>query len=693
MARYKRGVFAAVALFLLSAALIPAHAETEAALVTTRTALLEAIHTAKDGDIICVGDIEFHDYPSGWQILNSAMRVTVDKSITIKGAKPDGSKAVFTGGSVIIDGPQGDAQKISCAFENILFDGGVNGSELVLEDWGYADEMDLEPRKAQFAVTFLGNVDAAFTNCGFTRYMHESGSAMLCLYGDYDWAQPGDFLYDYRYNKFCDLNLSLINCEFAENTAYYAGGAVYLDGESITLNAESCDFVNNNSSIGSVMNNDGFISFSGGGGGAIYAYRSQVSFMNCDITGNTANRVYGDAHNDRTFGGGIHIQAGTLDMTNCIISNNTASKGGGLYILMTETMIDGCDISENSASTSVTVREEEYVWNNEEEAYMGPPDKVTIGKELTAMRSDVGWGGGAYIEIINPVSVTFQNTSIVKNSAQNAYGGFYANYSDWYVPLDGFGKIDFIFCTYADNRCEYDYSHIKDRVLWGDVPADQPVTDNIIWFTLPGDVWEIAYAAPFGCVISDEDFGAAYPRYELPSEGNGYTYFASPRQASDDGVLNGSESMPVYEIPAGVAKTLFSGRFADVGGRLYAGRNEALRLKDAERGFFVWGIIFIVCGLCGGAVFLFFRRRRIPAEGTEPEKPESAESPAVSVASEYSLTARETEVATLYIGGKTQKEIAEELFIGVTTVKTHLKNVYGKVGVNNKFELIEKWKS
>ncbi len=48
------------------------------------------------------------------------------------------------------------------------------------------------------------------------------------------------------------------------------------------------------------------------------------------------------------------------------------------------------------------------------------------------------------------------------------------------------------------------------------------------------------------------------------------------------------------------------------------------------------------------------------------------------------LTAREMEVLKLIADGKTNQEIANDLFIGIKTVKTHVSNVLGKLGVEDR---------
>ena len=52
------------------------------------------------------------------------------------------------------------------------------------------------------------------------------------------------------------------------------------------------------------------------------------------------------------------------------------------------------------------------------------------------------------------------------------------------------------------------------------------------------------------------------------------------------------------------------------------------------------------------------------------------------------LTPMERQVADLAIGGLSNAEIAERLFIGRETVKTHLSNTYTKIGVANRVQLV-----
>jgi DNA-binding CsgD family transcriptional regulator len=52
------------------------------------------------------------------------------------------------------------------------------------------------------------------------------------------------------------------------------------------------------------------------------------------------------------------------------------------------------------------------------------------------------------------------------------------------------------------------------------------------------------------------------------------------------------------------------------------------------------------------------------------------------------LTKREDEILGLLSKGKRYKEIAQELFISTETVRTHIRNMYKKLGVRSAIEAI-----
>lgn len=60
-----------------------------------------------------------------------------------------------------------------------------------------------------------------------------------------------------------------------------------------------------------------------------------------------------------------------------------------------------------------------------------------------------------------------------------------------------------------------------------------------------------------------------------------------------------------------------------------------------------------------------------------------------SIAMQYGLSRKESEILLLLAQRKTAPEIANELFIAVGTVKTHMHNIYRKLGIHSKKELLE----
>ncbi|MEO0528034.1 MAG: helix-turn-helix transcriptional regulator [Bacteroidota bacterium] len=98
-----------------------------------------------------------------------------------------------------------------------------------------------------------------------------------------------------------------------------------------------------------------------------------------------------------------------------------------------------------------------------------------------------------------------------------------------------------------------------------------------------------------------------------------------------------------------------------------------LTMEAVEKKYRTSKLINVVLGILvsGLLVFIFLRRRR-------------------SVKGIGNLSRQEKNVQTLIVAGKTNKEIANELFISMSTVKTHITNIYSKLKVSNRQELLRK---
>ena len=57
---------------------------------------------------------------------------------------------------------------------------------------------------------------------------------------------------------------------------------------------------------------------------------------------------------------------------------------------------------------------------------------------------------------------------------------------------------------------------------------------------------------------------------------------------------------------------------------------------------------------------------------------------------DFGITKREQEIIVALLHGKSNKELAETLFVSEKTIETHLANIYRKVGVKNRLELFSR---
>ncbi len=99
-----------------------------------------------------------------------------------------------------------------------------------------------------------------------------------------------------------------------------------------------------------------------------------------------------------------------------------------------------------------------------------------------------------------------------------------------------------------------------------------------------------------------------------------------------------------------------------------------LTTEVAENKYASSKLINILFGLViAGLVFVLLRLRRRKNQSTVAD-----------------LSKQEKNIQGLILEGKSNKEIASELFISLSTVKTHITNIYGKLKVSSRQELLQK---
>lgn len=654
-------------------------------MITSFTDLKTAIRAAKDGDTLYVGDIDFT--PSG-DMFKLIMRIEADKSLTIKSGKSN-EKAVFTNGSFILSGSKTDSGRNTFHFENIIFDGGVDTASLQFSDfdcqWSEEEQRYLleEPRVAQYALLFKGNVDADFIGCDFRNYTHEYGPIMHIRYDDYT-TIPSllEMFGDY---SGCELNLSFSNCNFSGNAAAYDGGAIYMEGNgNVTFTAMDCVFENNYS---------GDTQFSVGGG-AIYAQGAKLAMERCHFENNTANHLFPDSElpdSDTTQGGGVFLYDTEFTLSNSVFVGNTASMGGGIGFRSADGVVDGCVFTGNRAEEHSTN------WTGD----TGPWNNMAQGGAICHM-GDTG------------SKVTIINSSVYGNSAQNAYGGIYSYYAGVTIDEIAAAQLELQFCTYTGNTCDSVY--------------DYDAEDIVPWCSHPGDILEIPYIKTNGCILIDDSFAKDFPHHELPAADSGYNYIASPDDAAADGLNITCPEAPAHlffnipnnmdlAISAEVTQKLIGDRYGGklktvhVGDNYDASLYPAQEQSDNVKLVLHWIILSAVVA-AAIAVFaaILYKCRKKSKENAETEVPVSeivnpaeSEAPIVkawftkdeidvimkSLPKVQTLTGRETEVLVEMLEGKKQKEIAYDLGIEITTVKDFYRKIYGKLNLSNKDDLLK----
>jgi DNA-binding NarL/FixJ family response regulator len=84
----------------------------------------------------------------------------------------------------------------------------------------------------------------------------------------------------------------------------------------------------------------------------------------------------------------------------------------------------------------------------------------------------------------------------------------------------------------------------------------------------------------------------------------------------------------------------------------------------------------------------FFPRRDASMASDKSSLPD-LEVTSQKLAESYSLTVREKEILNLLLQGRSGPYIAEDLYLSKSTIKTHIKHIYGKTGVSNRQQLID----
>lgn len=162
----------------------------------------------------------------------------------------------------------------------------------------------------------------------------------------------------------------------------------------------------------------------------IYHYYGSLDLQDCEISGHTTTN-----HS----GGGIESQSGTLTMTNCTVSKNSAERGAGIYFHSSGALtMKDCAISENIANN---YGGGVYAYHSENVTMVG----CTISKNQASN------GGGVYFNAGDTSSPVMKDCTVSGNEASKGNGAYVLNNGRTVkLMLDGttkFAKDDDIYLS------------------------------------------------------------------------------------------------------------------------------------------------------------------------------------------------------------------------------------------------------
>jgi DNA-binding CsgD family transcriptional regulator len=111
-------------------------------------------------------------------------------------------------------------------------------------------------------------------------------------------------------------------------------------------------------------------------------------------------------------------------------------------------------------------------------------------------------------------------------------------------------------------------------------------------------------------------------------------------------------------------------------------RRSAVTLSS-ENDFLFSAIPYALYGIF---LIVYFLRHPVAAPVSMDTLPEA-------FLTKYGITDREREIILKVVQGKSNADIASELFISLATVKTHLHNIYRKIDVDSRFDLLARVRS
>lgn len=421
--------------------------------------------------------------------------------------------------------------------------------------------------------------------------------------------------------------ISFENCDFISECEGYGGG-IYAAARPVELKLNNCTFENLENTTGGAV-------FAGH-----YQAKTKLIAENCVFRGNTANTS-----------GALHINNAAADIKNCTFTGNTANNNGSAISVANfkapeaaVVTVEGCRFTQNVTKSAAN-------------AYAG----VIFMQDNNVKLND------GEIFSANFGSGIIKNCVFTQNTAQKT--GIVSPRGT-VICADNY--------NFSIENCE-----IKNNVSAGGGTVGISYRTTQPSFSISNTVIASNEVAELGgALLFLSDISAQFSVSGCTFENN----------ASADGknISTGAFSTqnPVTIIPGIDAESVIND--------IVEPSPEPTGLSVAAKAFITLGVVAALWLTVAFAAF-YMRRRR----GAFVESVNASESDLVipieaavyvdntaTVIEKYKLTSRETDLLYLLIEGKTLRQISGEMGIKYDTVRFHCKNLYKKLEVNSRLELI-----
>ena len=609
--------------------------------VTTREDFSLAL--SQKQSVINVGDIDFGAEP---------ISIELTYPVEIVGKS---EKSVFLNAHFSVVGKASD--NFCIKFKNIMFNGNFDTQNFALQsEKTFSENFGLDRSNPAYKALYLtGAFNLQVQNCEFFNYASKSGAVLYRLSDGSDGAKSRITITNTKvYGNICEespiyivdknLNLSISNSQFFGNTA------------------QSC------------------------AGISIYGANSVLDGV--DISNNNFNNF---SANSYKYGGGLFVAVCDVVVKNSTISNNKSYNGGGVQLTNANATFYNCKILNNTAILA----------------------NVTNSAVLYC---NGGYGGGLFAISGEGQKIRLENCNISANTATN--GGAIA-VMPAHQNARG-GCVELLFCniglnTQADAEAikYYGYSQQNNGVLLVQ-----------------------------GCVVVDET--------SLKNNSEDYNYISQQNQALLDGVITAEtlvnaktnglvvepNSKANISVPKNVCKLWDLQYLSSKNRKIGVCENEdntdnnliillatiipavaviltatILVIKKSKQGVLAKnGTLQTECAknantttqtMQAGGVTLVAQpndKNNLGAPSNAGVDASALSAEQVKLVSqklqaEFGLSTKETEVMELALLGKQRKQIATACFVTEHAIKKHLSNIYCKLDVTSKKELIAKAKT